>query len=100
MKQFFRSLFSIWSTDVSDTATTDTATPAPVVIPTVASPATPGSDKTKAVVDAVFEAAKFALRHRPIMFMTVVAADAAIDALWDKIFPPAQVALTAKGISV
>lgn len=85
-------LFSLWSEPMSEATNTVTAEPKPVT--------SPASDKAKAVLDATFEAAKVALRHRPIALMTVVAADAIIDALWDKIFPPAQAALTAKGVSV
>lgn len=94
MKKFFRSLFSIWSTDVSDSTTVNAETPVTLKV----DPAV--NEKLKVGIDAVFEAAKLVLRSRPIALCTIIAADAIIDALWDKIFPPAQAALTAKGVSV
>ena len=70
-----------------------------VAEPTTATPTTK-SKTLKAAVDAVFEAAKVALRYRPIALAVVIAADAAIDAVWDKISPPAQKMLASKGVEL
>lgn len=89
MNRVLNSLTSLWSTNVSEE--TKEAAPAS---------ATPSGDKLKQYVDAVFDAAKIALRTRPLALMAVIAADAAIDAVWDRIFPPAKKALASKGIEV
>lgn len=71
----------------------------PTVVPATA-PATASPDKIKPIIDAMFEAAKVALRRRPALYIMVVSVDAAIDALWDTIFPATKAKLTEKGISV
>lgn len=67
----------------------------------VSEPATTTStDKLKKIIDATFEAAKVALRTRPIALAAVMAADVAIDAVWPLIFPVAEKSLQNQGIVI
>ena len=62
--------------------------------------ASPESDKLKAVLDAILEAAYELTAGRPILHYAIGVLDGAMDYLWPKLFPEASKLLAAKGIKV